>query len=142
IRVRDDGEIHRIGTSAPGVDEASDLVVRAAKILQTEVKCRQGADIVVEKAIPVGGGFGGGSSNAATVLRALDHLWGLQLGEDRLAGLGLGLGADVPVFVRGRTAWAEGVGELLSPVALPPAWYVLADPGVHVGTASLFQAPE
>lgn len=142
LRTRADGCIRRIGISVPGVEEADDLIVRAAKLLQNEAGCRQGADISVEKRIPAGGGFGGGSSNAATVLRALDRLWGLDLGEERLAALGLALGADVPVFVRGRTAWAEGVGEALQPLDLPQAWYVLADPGVHVPTAALFQAPE
>ena len=140
LRPRDDGRIARIGPGADGVDEAGDLLVRAAKLLQSEVKCSQGADIGIEKRIPVGGGFGGGSSDAATVLVALDRLWGLGLGEERLAGLGLRLGADVPVFVRGRNAWAEGVGERLAPVELPPAWYLLASPGVHVSTAALFQA--
>lgn len=142
IRPRADGSVRRIGESVLGVDEASDLVVRAAKLLQLEANCSQGADISVEKRIPAGGGFGGGSSNAATALRALDRLWGLDLGEDRLAALGLRLGADVPVFVRGRNAWAEGVGEALVPVDLPPAWYLLVNPGVHVPTAALFQAPE
>ncbi|HET6397698.1 MAG TPA: 4-(cytidine 5'-diphospho)-2-C-methyl-D-erythritol kinase [Pseudoxanthomonas sp.] len=142
LRVRDDGRIVRHGESVPGVAEADDLVVRAAELLRTEANVRAGADIAVEKLIPVGGGFGGGSSDAATVLCALDRLWGLDLGEERLAGLGLRLGADVPVFVRGRSAWAEGVGERLRPLALPPAWYVLADPGVHVPTAGLFRAPD
>src|SRR5690606_17284106 len=122
--------------------EADDLAVRAARLLQDRSKCRLGADIVLEKNIPAGGGFGGGSSDAATVLCALDRLWGLDLGEDALAGIGLALGADVPVFVRGRSAWAEGVGERLQPLDLPPAWYVLVDPGVHVPTAALFAAPD
>ena len=142
LRVRDDGRIVRHGVSAAGVPESGDLTVRAAKLLQSESKCPLGADIVVEKSIPVGGGFGGGSSDAATVLVALDALWNLNLGIDALAALGVRLGADVPVFVRGQNAWAEGVGEQLTPVALPPAWYVLADPGVHVPTAVLFQTPE
>ena len=142
LRVRDDGRIVRHGVSAAGVPESDDLTVRAAKLLQSESKYQLGADIVVEKSIPVGGGFGGGSSDAATVLVALDALWNLNLGIDALAALGLRLGADVPVFVRGRNAWAEGVGEQLTPLALPPAWYVLADPGVHVPTAVLFQTPE
>lgn len=142
LRVREDGRIVRHGESARGVAGADDLAVRAAKLLQSSVNCRQGADIVVEKKIPAGAGFGGGSSDAATVLVALDALWGLNLGIDRLAALGLQLGADVPVFVRGDNAWAEGVGELLTPIELPPAWYVLVDPGVHVPTAELFQAPE
>ena len=96
--------------------EHQDLVVRAAKMLQEEAKISQGADIAVEKVIPLGGGFGGGSSDAATVLVALNHLWSAGLDEDRLAALGLRLGADVPVFVRGRSAWAEGVGEELVPI--------------------------
>jgi 4-diphosphocytidyl-2-C-methyl-D-erythritol kinase len=96
----------------------------------------------VRKRIPAGGGFGGGSSDAATVLRVLDRLWRTDLGEDRLAGLGLALGADVPVFVRGRNAWAEGVGERLTPIELPEAWYLLVDPGVHLPTRELFQAPD
>lgn len=142
LRVRDDGRIVRHGVSAAGVPESGDLTVRAAKLLQSESKCPLGADIVVEKSIPVGGGFGGGSSDAATVLVALDALWNLNLGIDALAALGVRLGADVPVFVRGHNAWAEGVGEQLTPIVLPPAWYVLADPGVHVPTAVLFQTPE
>ena len=140
LRPRADGAITRVGAGAAGVAEADDLLVRAAKLLQMESKCGQGADIGIEKRILMGGGFGGGSSDAATVLVALDRLWGLRLGEDRLAALGLRLGADVPVFVRGRNAWAEGVGEMLVPIDLPPAWYVLASPGVHAATAALFQA--
>jgi 4-diphosphocytidyl-2-C-methyl-D-erythritol kinase len=142
IRVRDDGEIRRVGESVVGVAEADDLMVRAAKALQSVANIGKGADIAVEKRIPAGGGFGGGSSDAATVLVALDRLWGTRLCFDRLAGLGLTLGADVPVFVHGRNAWAEGVGEQLVPIDLPPAWYVLVDPGVHVPTAALFQTPE
>lgn len=142
LRVREDGRIVRHGESVPGVAEVDDLAVRAARLLQSHANCPLGADIVVEKRIPAGGGFGGGSSDAATVLRALDRLWGLDLDEDVLAALGLRLGADVPVFVRGRSAWAEGVGEKLHPVELPPAWYVLADPGVHVPTAALFGDPD
>ncbi len=142
LRPRADGLVRRIGLGADGVAEAEDLLVRAAKLLQSEAKCAQGVDIGIEKRIPMGGGLGGGSSDAATVLVALDRLWGLGLPRDRLEALGLALGADVPVFVRGRNAWAEGVGERLTPVALPPAWYVLAHPGVHAATAVLFQAPD
>jgi 4-diphosphocytidyl-2-C-methyl-D-erythritol kinase len=142
LRARADGRIIRHGESTHGIAEADDLAIRAAKLLQSASKCPQGADIVVEKQIPAGSGFGGGSSDAATVLLGLDAVWGLALGIERLAGLGLHLGADVPVFVRGENAWAEGVGELLTPLALAPAWYVLVDPGVHVPTAELFQAPE
>lgn len=142
LRVRDDGLVRRQGAEGYAVPEAEDLVVRAAKLLQTEAKAAKGADIVVEKRIPLGGGFGGGSSDAATVLVALDALWGTNLGEERLAALGLALGADVPVFVRGRSAWAEGVGELLTPLPLPPAAYLVVDTGVTVPTAELFQAPD
>lgn len=142
LRPRDDGRIVREGGDGYGVPDQADLVVRAAKLLQSESKSGQGADIRVEKRIPLGGGFGGGSSDAATVLVALDHLWGTGLGEDRLAGLGLALGADVPVFVRGRNAWAEGVGEDLVPLGLPPAAYLVVDSGVSVPTAELFQAPD
>ncbi len=142
LRPRADAAITRIGEGAAGVAEADDLLVRAAKILQSEAKISQGVDIGIEKRIPMGGGFGGGSSDAATVLVALDRLWRLEFGSDRLAALGLRLGADVPVFVRGHDAWAEGVGERLTAIGLPPAWYVLASPGVHAATAGLFQAPD
>lgn len=142
LRLRGDGEIHRIGESAAGVAEADDLLVRAAKLLQKEANIAQGADIGIEKRIPVGGGFGGGSSDAATVLVVLNHLWGLGWPVERLATLALVLGADVPVFVHGHNAWAEGVGEIITPIDLPPAWYVLAFPNVHAPTAGLFQADD
>ena len=142
LRSREDGVIARVGAGAEGVSEVDDLMVRAAKILQEESNGHQGADIGIEKKIPMGGGFGGGSSDAATVLVVLDRLWNLNLGIDRLAGLGLQLGADVPVFVHGHNAWAEGVGDELTAVDLPPAWYVVASPGVHSATAALFQAPD
>lgn len=142
IRLRADGHIVRHGDSAPGVSEADDLTIRAAKLLQSTANIAQGADITIEKRIPSGGGLGGGSSDAATVLRALDRLWGCDVGVDALAGLGLRLGADVPVFVRGENAWAEGLGEQLTPIALPPAWYLLVAPGIHAATAELFQAAE
>lgn len=139
---RDDGQVRRIGPSVAGVAEADDLAVRAAILLKNHANVAEGADITVEKRIPAGGGFGGGSSDAATVLVGLNHLWQAGLDVDALAGLGLQLGADVPVFVRGHNAWAEGVGERLTPMALPPAWYVIADPGVHVPTAALFGSPD
>jgi 4-diphosphocytidyl-2-C-methyl-D-erythritol kinase len=142
LRLRDDRRIVRHGPSAAGVSEADDLTVRAAALLQKEANVAQGVDIAIEKRIPSGGGFGGGSSDAATVLRVLDVLWGCALGVEALAELGLRLGADVPVFIRGHNAWAEGRGERLSPVALPPAWYLLVDPGVQAATGALFQAPE
>lgn len=142
VRMREDGEVRRVGVSVPGVDEADDLLVRAANILKKEANVAQGVDIGVEKRIPAGGGFGGGSSDAATVLVALNQLWGTDLPGDRLEALGLALGADVPVFVRGHNAWAEGIGEELTPVTLPPAWYLLVDPGLHVPTAALFRDPD
>jgi len=142
LQVREDGQVRRDGPSVLGVAEADDLAVRAAMLLKKHANVGQGVDITVEKRIPAGGGFGGGSSDAATVLVALNRLWRVGLDEDALAGLGLQLGADVPVFVRGRNAWAEGVGERLTPLALPPAWYVIADPGVHVPTAALFASPD
>lgn len=141
LRVRDDGCIQRHGGSAAGVAEADDLAVRAAALLKHAGNIAQGADIRIEKHIPAGGGFGGGSSDAATVLVALNRLWNVGLDVDALAALGLQLGADVPVLVRGHNAWAEGVGERLTPLALAPAWYVLADPGVHSPTATLFADP-
>ena len=142
LQVREDGQVRRDGPSVPGVAEADDLAVRAAILLKKHANVGQGVDITVQKRIPAGGGFGGGSSDAATVLVALNRLWRVGLDEDALAGLGLQLGADVPVFVRGRNAWAEGVGEQLTPLPLPPAWYVIADPGVHVPTAALFASPD
>ncbi|MCS4281672.1 MULTISPECIES: 4-(cytidine 5'-diphospho)-2-C-methyl-D-erythritol kinase [Stenotrophomonas] len=142
LRVRDDGRIRREGTSVAGVAEADDLAIRAAHLLKAAANIGQGADIGVEKCVPAGGGFGGGSSDAATVLVALNRLWGAGLEVDALAALGLQLGADVPVFVRGHNAWAEGVGELLTPIALPPAWFVLVHPGVHVPTPALFASPD
>lgn len=141
LRLRDDGRVERVGVGATE-DPEEDLAVRAARALVGEVGGVPGVDIAVVKRIPAGGGFGGGSSDAATVLRALDWLWGLGLGEDRLARIGLSLGADVPVFVRGHSAWAEGVGERLTSLSLPPCWYLVLDTGAHVPTAALFQAPD
>ncbi len=142
LRVRQDGRIVRHGARHADVAEHEDLAVQAARILAKSSKTTKGADIVVEKCIPAGAGFGGGSSDAATVLQGLNRLWQTGLSTDRLAALGLQLGADVPVFVRGENAWAEGVGEVLTPLDLPPAWYLLADPGIHVSTGHLFQSPE
>ncbi|MNQ53614.1 4-diphosphocytidyl-2-C-methyl-D-erythritol kinase [compost metagenome] len=139
--LRQDGEIH-LRTEVPGVPHDSNLIVRAARKLQTESGCRLGADIWLDKRLPMGGGIGGGSSDAATTLLALDHLWNLGWSEDRLAELGLSLGADVPVFVRGRAAFAEGVGEQLTPVKLPEPWFLVAVPQVFVSTAEVFSDPE
>lgn len=141
LRLRPDGAIRRLG-EVPGVPESADLVVRAARLLREQAHTSMGVDIAVEKRIPMGGGLGGGSSDAATVLVALNRLWQLDLDEDALAELGRQLGADVPVFVRGRSAWAEGVGERLSPLSLPPRHYVVVDPREPVPTAALFQASE
>jgi len=141
LRVRQDGAILR-ANEVPGVPAEADLVVRAARLLRAETGVALGAEIAVGKRIPMGGGLGGGSSDAATALVALNHLWGCGLDEDALAVLAHRLGADVPVFVRGRSAWAEGVGERLVPIALPRRWYVVLDPGEHVPTAALFQASE
>lgn len=129
-------------TPLPGVPQESDLTVRAAKVLQAHTGCRQGVDIEVRKRLPMGGGLGGGSSDAATVLVALNHLWRLDLSRARLQEIGLSLGADVPVFVFGQNAFAEGVGERLSPLRLPSAWYVVLEPPVGVPTAAVFGAPE
>ncbi|MET0232640.1 MAG: 4-(cytidine 5'-diphospho)-2-C-methyl-D-erythritol kinase [Rhodanobacteraceae bacterium] len=141
LRVRDDGEIRRIDPLRGVADEA-DLGVRAACALKEATGCALGADIAIDKRIPLGGGLGGGSSDAASVLVALNALWNTGLDDDALAAIGATLGADVPVFVRGRSAWAEGVGEHLTPVALPARWFLVVDPGVSVPTRELFQVPE
>ncbi|HEC15394.1 MAG TPA: 4-(cytidine 5'-diphospho)-2-C-methyl-D-erythritol kinase [Sedimenticola sp.] len=141
FRVRRDGLIRRLSPLA-GVPEDQDLVVRAARLLQQEAGVVAGADIRLEKRLPMGGGLGGGSSDAATTLVALNRLWDLGLGAEQLAGLGLRLGADVPVFIRGQAAWAEGVGESLSPVDLPEPWYLILVPPCHVSTAEIFADPE
>lgn len=141
FRLREDGQI-RLLTELPGVDHDSNLIVRAARMLQRESGCTLGADIQLTKRLPMGGGIGGGSSDAATTLLGLDHLWNTGLGEDRLAELGLNLGADVPVFVRGRAAFAEGVGERLQPVDLAEPWFLVIAPQVSVSTAEIFADPE
>ncbi len=141
FRPRADGQI-RLHTDLPGVDHDSNLIVRAARLLQTRSGCAQGADIELSKHLPMGGGIGGGSSDAATTLLGLDHLWQTHLGEDTLAEIGLVLGADVPVFVRGRAAFAEGVGERLQPVELNEPWYLVIAPQVSVSTAEIFSDPE
>ncbi|MFT3791397.1 MAG: 4-(cytidine 5'-diphospho)-2-C-methyl-D-erythritol kinase [Rudaea sp.] len=141
LRVRNDARIVRVN-GAPGVAVEQDLCVRAARALAECAEAEFGVDIALEKRVPIGGGLGGGSSDAATVLVALNELWETGLTGDELADLGLRLGADVPVFVRGHSAWAEGVGEKLAPIALPPREYVILDPHVTVPTAGLFQAAE
>ena len=141
FRLREDGQI-RLHTDIPGVPHDSNLIVRAARRLQEQSGTRLGADIWLDKRLPMGGGIGGGSSDAATTLVGLNHLWGLDWSEDRLAELGLALGADVPVFVRGRAAFAEGVGEQLTPVSPDEPWYLVLAPQVSVSTAEIFSDPE
>jgi 4-diphosphocytidyl-2-C-methyl-D-erythritol kinase len=141
LRVRGDGVIRRVN-DVPGVPEADDLAMRAARALQEATGTPLGADIELEKHIPMGGGLGGGSSDAATVLIALDRLWDTGLGSEALQQLALPLGADVPFFVFGQPAWVEGVGERLAPVDLPLRWYVVLTPKVHVPTQAVFAAPE
>ena len=139
--LREDGVVHRNG-ELNGVPEEQDLCVRAARLLQRESGCALGVDIELDKRIPMGGGLGGGSSDAATTLLALNKLWGLDLSRERLMQLGLQLGADVPVFIFGENAFAEGVGEQLQAYPLPEAWYVVLIPPVHVATAAAFARPE
>ena len=140
IRALEKPEIHRTGPDY-GVPFDEDLVVRAARLLQRETNCGKGAEIGVVKNIPMGSGMGGGSSDAATVLLVLNHLWGCGLDVGRLAELGASLGADVPVFVCGRTAMAEGIGEKLTPVELGERHYTLVFPGISIPTAEVFAAP-
>ena len=137
FRVTPDGVITR-DYDLPGVSAEADLVVRAAQALQAHCDLRQGVTIHLNKRLPAGGGLGGGSSDAATTLVALNHLWGCGLSPAELAELGQALGADVPVFIHGHSAWAEGVGERLTPIALPEHWFVVLAPGVNVSTAEVF----
>lgn len=139
--LRDDGAVRRANV-VEGVEEEQDLCVRAARLLQSETGCRLGADITVEKRVPLGGGLGGGSSDAATTLIALNRMWSLGLSRKRLMELGLKLGADVPVFIFGENAFAEGVGEKLQAYPLADAWYVVLFPPVHVPTGRVFAHPE
>ena len=141
IAVRADGRIERPAGPANVAPEA-DLTLRAALALQRQTGTPLGADLRVHKRIPQGAGLGGGSSDAATALLALNELWGCRLSPDELARLALPLGADVPVFVQGFSAWAEGVGERLTPVSVPAAWYVIIYPGVALSTREVFQSPE
>ena len=141
IRVRGDGAIVRV-SDLPGVAAEQDLVVRAARLLKEASGTPLGADIEVEKRIPMGGGLGGGSSDAATVLMALDRAWGTGFGVEALAELGIGLGADVPFFLFGSSAWVEGIGERIRPLDLPPRWYAVLVPPVAVPTGEIFAAPE
>ncbi|MCW2268194.1 MULTISPECIES: 4-(cytidine 5'-diphospho)-2-C-methyl-D-erythritol kinase [Pseudomonas] len=139
--VRDDGQIH-LHSDLQEVPHDSNLIVKAARKLQQLTGCTLGADIWLKKILPMGGGIGGGSSDAATTLLGLNHLWKLDCGEDQLAELGLSLGADVPVFVRGHAAFAEGVGEKLTPVDPEEPWYLVLVPQVFVSTAEIFSHPQ
>ena len=141
FRLREDQGIHRVKPIA-GIAEDQDLTLRAARLLQTASGCRQGVDIATDKRLPIGGGLGGGSSDAATTLIVLNDLWKLGLSRTRLQQLALQLGADVPVFIFGRSAFAEGVGERLQAIDLGPAWYLVLVPQVTVSTAEMFSASE
>ncbi|MFA7270840.1 MAG: 4-(cytidine 5'-diphospho)-2-C-methyl-D-erythritol kinase [Sterolibacterium sp.] len=139
---RDDGRI-LLATPLPNVAPQQDLTVRAAQLLQQQAaNLRQGVEIRLNKRLPLGGGLGGGSSDAATVLLALNRLWGLQLSSAELQQLGLELGADVPIFIHGHAAFAEGVGERFTDLHLPPAWYLVLIPPVAVPTAEIFASSE
>jgi 4-diphosphocytidyl-2-C-methyl-D-erythritol kinase len=141
ISVNTDGGLERpVGPAS--VAPESDLTLRAARALKEATGTRSGASIRVHKRIPLGGGLGGGSSDAATVLLALNQLWDCRLSLTELGRLGLPLGADVPVFIQGSSAWAEGVGERLTPVTLPERWYVVIYPGVGISTREVFQSPD
>ncbi len=133
-----EGDVVCLEKPITGVPEETDLTVRAARLLQQETGCKQGVKIAIEKNLPMGGGIGGGSSDAATTLLVLNQLWRLNLSEQRLMQLGLQLGADVPVFVFGHAAWAEGVGEQLQQIEPPEKWVVLIKPDCHVDTKEIF----
>lgn len=141
LRVREDGALRRVST-LQGVPEEQDLAIRAARLLREASGTPLGVDIEVVKRIPMGGGLGGGSSDAATVLLALDRLWNTRLGAAALARLGGSLGADVPFFLHGAPAWVEGIGERLRPIDLAPRWYLVLVPPVQVPTREIFAAPE
>ncbi|MBB3189757.1 4-(cytidine 5'-diphospho)-2-C-methyl-D-erythritol kinase [Halomonas cerina] len=141
LRGRGDGKLH-LTPALPGVPDEANLILRAARLLKEASGCRLGADLHLEKRLPMGGGLGGGSSDAATTLLGLDHLWGLGLPLATLADLGLALGADVPVFLHGHAAWAEGIGERLTPVTLDTPWFVVVHPGIGVSTPAVFKAPQ
>jgi 4-diphosphocytidyl-2-C-methyl-D-erythritol kinase len=138
---RDDGSIRR-STDIPGVAVDDDLVVRAAHALQRATGCRDGVDIAVCKRIPMGGGLGGGSSDAASVLLALNRLWNVNLSRAALMRIGIALGADIPFFVFGQPAIARGIGELLRPITLPSRWIAVIVPAVSVSTAAIFAASQ
>ncbi|RLJ18807.1 4-(cytidine 5'-diphospho)-2-C-methyl-D-erythritol kinase [bacterium endosymbiont of Escarpia laminata] len=138
---RSDGRIV-LATPLPGVTPETDLTVRAANLLKQHTKPAQGVTISIDKHLPMGGGLGGGSSDAATTLVALNQIWETGLDNTTLAELGLTLGADVPIFIHGRAAWAEGIGETLTDLDLPQPWYLVLAPDCHVSTAEIFSAPD
>jgi 4-diphosphocytidyl-2-C-methyl-D-erythritol kinase len=138
---RENGEV-RLARAIPGVAEDENLVVRAARLLQAGGQARAGVEIDLEKNIPIGGGLGGGSSDCATTLAVLNRLWGLGLAAEKLAEMALALGADVPFFLFGRNAFGEGVGERLTRLDLPQAWYLVLVPPVSVPTRTIFDSPE
>lgn len=137
LTLREDSHIVRVSDLA-GVPAEDDLVVKAAKLIQKHCNTSLGVDISVEKHLPMGGGLGGGSSNAASVLVALNHLWECGLSQDELMELGVQLGADVPVFIFAQSAWAEGVGERLKSIDLPKKWFLVLKPKINVSTAEVF----
>lgn len=139
VRALPGGEIRRLGDMAGAAD---DLCVRAAKLLKEKTGTDQGAEITVKKRIPCGAGLGGGSSDAATTLIALNRLWGLGLHRSELAALSVSLGADVPFFIGGRNAFVEGIGEKMTPLEMPPQWFALVWPGTGSNTAEAFKAPD
>jgi len=141
FELNDTGEL-RHAKPLPGIESRKELCLLAARALQLESGTHLGATIDILKRIPAGGGLGGGSSDAATTLIALNKLWGLGLSRERLAEIGLTLGADVPIFIFGRAAWAEGVGEQLTPVELNEPWYLVICPRVSVSTGAIFSDPE
>jgi 4-diphosphocytidyl-2-C-methyl-D-erythritol kinase len=141
FEITQDGSITRSG-SRTSVDEADDIILLAAKLLQSKYPVSLGLRYSIEKHIPIGGGLGGGSSNAATTLMVLNKLWGLNLDSSELAILGLELGADVPVFIEGKSAWASGIGEDITPVDLPKPWYVVIYPQIFVSTGEIFASEQ
>ncbi len=141
FKLRQDGQLFCVSTLTD-LNPEQDLTLKAARLLKQYSNTKQGVDIKVEKKIPVGGGLGGGSSDAATALLALNQLWKLNLSLDILAKLGLELGADIPVFIYGHAAWAEGIGEILTPVDLDEPWYLVIHPGCNISTAEVFNAKD
>lgn len=134
---RSDGQI-TLSPDLPGVPFEQNLIIKAARALEPYKKTEAGVDITLLKRLPMGGGIGGGSSNAATTLVALNHLWRCGLTKQQLQSIGLQLGADVPVFINAQTAWAEGVGEALEPIKMQPKWFLVVQPDCHVSTAEIF----